>query len=597
MTSSLRHEVARRSGPGRRVARSARSTFAGELARALAKELEAVLSITFPSDRYQSDPVAFCRDILGVLLWDRQIEILHAVRDYDRVAVKSGRRIGKSLLVAAIALWWYCSWKDARVVMSSTTARQVDQILWRELSMLRARAGRCVSCKAKDPNGHRIPAPCPHSARIDGDIGMLARTGLKSDDFREIVGFTARQAEAVQGIAGSRLLFLIDEASGVPQEIFDAIEGNRAGGGKALLFGNPTKNRGEFFDAFHKKALNPKDKDPRPTGYLGITISSEESPNVSAGRDVIPGLATRDYIRERELEWGRESPLFRIHVLGEFATNEEGRIFSVATITEAEARWKAGACERCDAGYVDGRPCSACKGTGRQPAAGRLFIGLDPAGPAGTGDESVFAPRRGEVLLDLVALRGLNEDGLLAQTLAIIERFKLRAGRETPVVVIDREGSVGAGLYGRMRAFLEEKRARAPFELVAVRASDRAMRQPDVYDRQRDALVGNLESWIREGGAVPEDTKLAAEMNALEWRQQINGRFKVTPKDEIKKMLGRSPDRLDALALSVWEPLSLMDDAPESVKRAQEAAAESFQGADPFAPDALVDPYGDRDLR
>ena len=517
-------------------------TMADDLRDSLLAMLSTSRAVTFPTTRYRDDPVAFFREILGVEPWSKQIEMIEAVRDHDRVAGKAGRRVSKSHTVAGIALWWYCSWPGARVVLSSTTARQVDQILWREISMMKANAGRCVGCLAEmdrlERGGmtriqveQRIPRPCPHSALIDGELAMIARTGLRSEDFREVKGFTARQAEAMQGIAGSALLFIIDEASGVPQQIFDAISGNRAGGGKVLLFGNPTQNSGEFFDAFHSKSSASKSNEGH--GYHTITISSEESPNVREGRLVIPGLATREYIREREIEWGRDSAMFKIHVLGEFAVAEEGRIFSVHALREAEERWSD------------------------TPETGRLYVGLDPAGESGSGDDSCFAPRRGMKVLGIETKRGLNDEQHLGHALAIMARLKLP--RETPVLVLDREGSVGSSLFGRCKAYLEQHPG--AFELVAVRASDRAIRNPAVYDRQRDALAANLEAWIRDGGALPEDVKLAAELHELEWRVAQNGRLKLTPKDVIRKKLGRSPDRYDAVALSVWEPLSLRDDS------------------------------------
>lgn len=535
MTTSKREEVARRSRRQPRP-RGELRTFGGELVRALVAELETRHTIRFPAPEFQREPVRFFRQILGVDPWDVQIEVLEALRDHDRVAWKSGRRVAKSHTVSGFALWRYCSWPDARVIMSSTTARQVDQILWREVSMMRARSGRCLACRTADPNGFRIPRPCPHSALIDGEIGMLARTGLKSDDFREIVGFTAREAEAVQGIAGSNLTFCLDEASGIPQVIYEAIEGNRAGGGKVLLTGNPTKNQGEFFDAFHTKRLDPENG--KTTGYFCITTSSEQSPNVVAGREVIPGLATAEYIRERELEWGRESALFIVHVLGEFALAEEGRIFNVALIAEAEQRWEEAA------------------------ASGRLFIGCDPAGASGMGDESAFAVRRGLKVLELYTRRGLSEEAHLVELRGLVEKHALP--RETPVIVIDREGPIGSGLYGRLRSIADGKAA--PFEVVGVRSSDRAVRKPAIYDRLRDELAANLEQWFRDGGAIPTDTRLAEELHSLEWEQAINGKLKITRKTELRKELGRSPDRYDAIALAAWEPLSLAgDELPPSV--------------------------------
>jgi hypothetical protein len=310
MTSVVGVEVAKRRAA---MLPPADATFAADLSIGLRTLVQRATGVRFPSAKWRREPVGFFREVLGFEPWARQIEIVEAVRDYPRVAVCSGHKVGKSACIAGLALWFFCSFQDARVILSSTTARQVDQILWRELRMLRARSGRCLACKLEDPDGRAIPVPCPHSAVIDGDQGELARTGLKSGDFREIVGFTSREAEAVAGISGSNLLYLVDEASGVPDLIFEAIEGNRAGGAKLVLMGNGTKNSGEFFEAFTSKQAH----------YKTIRVSSETTPNVMRGEVVIPGLATSEWIAEKRLEWGEESALYRVRVRGEHATNEE----------------------------------------------------------------------------------------------------------------------------------------------------------------------------------------------------------------------------------------------------------------------------------
>lgn len=530
MTSSLATEVFDRK---RRPVRQ-RLSMVDDFREQLLVELSFSTRVRFPSPLYQRDPVGYFRNVLGVEPWSRQRDILEAVRDHPRVAVRSGHKVSKSHSAAGVALWFYSSWEDARVIMTSTTSRQVDQILWRELRMMRARGGRCVDCKLEDPEGLRITRPCEHSTLIEGEQGELARTGLKSPDFREVVGFTAREAEAVAGISGRHLLYILDEASGIGEDIFEAIEGNRAGGARILMFSQGTRNEGEFYEAFHGKA----------SFYFTLTISSEETPNALEGREVIPGLAGRDWIDEKKKEWGEDSALYIIRVKGLHATHEEGKIFSIHAIGQAEERWAD------------------------TPEAGRLFIGLDPAGETGSGDESVFSARRGLKQLLLRAHRGLNDEQHLVQLLAMIATLKLP--RETPVVVIDREGSIGSSLYGRLRNFIEPENNPLAFELVAVRASDRAVRKPQIYDRMRDELVANLEAWFRDGGAILEDVKLEKELHAPEWKQAVNGRLKLTPKDVLKKALGRSPDRMDALALCCWEPLSLHrdEDLPSAAQRA-----------------------------
>jgi hypothetical protein len=535
-----------------------RTSFAADLRLDLREMRVRATRVRWPNPKYAANPVAFFREVLGVDPWARQIEIIEAIRDCPRVAVSSGHKVSKSHTAAGIALWYYCSYPDARVIMSSTTARQVDQILWRELRIMRARSGRCTACKEQDPDGHLIPKPCPHSAIIDGDLGELARTGLKSEDFREIVGFTAREAEAVAGVSGRNLLYIIDEASGVPDVIFEAIEGNKAGGARSVLFGNPTRNDGEFFDAFHSKAHL----------YKTLRVSSEETPNVVTGRIVVPGLATREWIEEKREEWGEDSALYSVRVRGRHATHEEGKAFSLHAIASSEQRWA------------------------ETPEAGRLFIGVDPAGESGMGDETALCARRGlKQLAAVQTYRGLTDEQHVARIVGLINQHALP--RETPVVVVDREGPIGNKLYSSL--FVLASKTPAPFDLVGVRASERAVRQPKIYERIRDELVANLAQWLRDGGAIVEDVKLEAEMHAPEWTQTVTGRLRITSKDIVRKMIGRSPDRMDALALSVWEPLSLQG-AELPVEAQAVAARERDHDGGGSVAEQTFDPYGAADV-
>jgi phage terminase large subunit len=191
------------------------------------------------------------------------------------------------------------------------------------------------------------------------------------------------------------------------------------------------------------------------------------------------------------------------------------------------------------------------------PDAGRLFIGLDPAGESGSGDETVYSARRGLKQTFMRAHRGLNEEQHLTQLLVYVAQLKLP--RETPVVVVDREGSIGSRLFNTLRNYAETTRA---FDVVGVRASDKAVRRPQVYDRMRDELAANLEQWFRDGGAILEDAKLEAELHTFEWKQNVNGRFKLTPKVDVKKAhrpLARPLRR--AWPSAAWEPLSLREGA------------------------------------
>lgn len=521
-------------------------TLAGDLGRAVRERTVERQGITWPSDRYKLDPVGFCHDILGFEPWERQTELIESVRDYDRVAVCSGQKTSKTRSIAALALWWYCSTPGSQTILSSTTDRQLNKVVWFELQKLLVEAGRCIECKRTNPHG---PRPCPHSAFIDlGRNGSLARTGITSaDGSRMIFGFTSREPEAVQGISGPNNLYLLDECSGIDDLVYEAIRGNLSGGGKVVCISNPTRNHGFFYDIFNDAE----------SVYHRLTISSEESPNVVAGRIVIPGLATREYIAELEREYGRDSAFFMVRVLGKFCVAEIGRLFPMDLIVTAQGRIE-------DASD-----------------AGRLYVGVDPAGSGSKGDETAIAARRGYRQLSLDAHTGLTANAVLGHVLMVIRAHK-RDG-EIPVVVLDRDGAVGAENYGVMRTFVDNNPT--AFKLVGVRGMVRPFREADNYAMVRDQVAASFERWIKAGGAVLADPKLAGEMHVMRWSVDDRSRLVLIDKDEIRKILKRSSDRFDATTLSVWEPVWTHDQ-------------QTPQPAPPPPPDLrvpMVDPYEMRD--
>lgn len=502
----------------------------------------------WPSSRYQQDPVAFAKDVLGEThVWSKQVEILEAIRDHKRVAIRSGHKCSKSRTLAIAALWFYACFPDARVVCTCVTARQIDDILYREIRKLHAQSQR-----------GRHP--------VDGEPRELARSGIKAADMREIVGYTAKDAEAVAGTSGANVLYLIDEASGVGDPIFEAIEGNRAGGARVVMTSNPTKTDGEFFEAFHSKSRF----------YKLIHVSSEDTPNARSGKEIIPGLAGLAWIEEKREEWGEESALFRVRVRGEFVTKETGRIISLHAISEAEARW------------------THAKGDER------LQVGLDCAGPGNEGDETAWCSRRGFNAHDLRTMTGLTAEAIVVHTLGYLEQH--RKPREIPLLAFDTEGEIGIKVGALLRVHLDANPD--AFELIPVKASHQAQREPMIYGTIRDELWASCSAWLRAGGAIPEDAKLAKELHAPEWRSEFSAKrhcevLKATDKQTLRKLLGRSPDRADALCLAVWAQSAMVLDTTHGTVAASSKAAAAL---DPYddpdvserAVDRVFDPYGGR---
>ena len=499
----------------------------------------------WPTEKYRDDPVLFAREVLGLYLTKQQADILEAARDHKRVAVASGHKVGKSLTAAIIALWYFVSYSDARVVMTSTTARQVDAILWRELRKFHTRSIKGIP---RDEKWSIALDPTLTTQALDGSPKDLARSGLRVD-FREVSGFTAKEAEAVAGISGAHLLYIVDEASGVNDMIFEAIQGNMVAGARIVMFSNPTRTEGEFFRAFHEKKQF----------YHTIQLSSEQSPNVLAGTVVVPGLAEREEIDMLRIMHGEDSPYFKIRVKGEFVLNEASKIISIHDITEAELRWAD------------------------MPDDGQLVIGVDCAGPGTAGDQSVFVVRRGWKALSFLPLRGLTEDQIVGHILRLVAEH--RRPREKPDVNIDCEGSIGWPIWLKVLHYSQGLPEHLAFAPHGIKCSQKATRQPNLYDNLRDELWANLAHWLRMGGAIPENVLLEQELHCPEWQAHATtAKVKCMPKPEMKRHLGRSPDLADALALAVWDAVSgLAVIAHERQERPAPIQDSRAAGMDPYA--------------
>lgn len=434
---------------------------------------------------YVDDPVGLVRRVLRLEPWSKQADVLCAVAEQERVAVRAGHKVGKTDLDDYAAIWFALTRPGSRVIMTAPTYRQVRHVLWKRLKQLVARMPKGLIVDAHDSPEH----------------GVIFTNGS------EILGFTADNAEKFAGLSGADMLFILDEASGIEPEIFEAVEGSAAGGARILLTGNPTRSAGHMHAAFHDKA----------EFWTQLHISSEETPNVIAGKVVIPGLATKQWVAQRAADWGVSSALYSVRVLGDWPRQGSNTICTIEAVEAAHRRWSADLFEQ-----------------EKAPTT----IGLDPARFG--SDESCAFVVRGMAALPPYLWRGL--DGIqLAARVFDLAREKRRPG-ETVRVLVDTIG-IGASVYDQLRLFDE-------LTVVDVNAGEASTKQ--TYSRKRDELWFGIAEWMKRGGALPTDAKLTGELIAVEYTFLPNGKIKVQGKDELRAVLGRSPDRADALALAVF---------------------------------------------
>jgi hypothetical protein len=402
-----------------------------------------------------------------------------------RVAVRSGQKTGKSMSAVCGALWFASVHPRARVIMTAPTHRQIRSILWREMKHL--------YYNAKKPLG--------------GHLAELPEIGLQWDDGREIVGFYTNEPEKMAGISGQHILFVVDEASGIPTELYEAIEGNRAGGARLIMFSNPTQVSGYFYDAFNDK---------REFWKL-IHVSSEQ-----AAVEGVPGvgLATQQYIDEKREEWGEESPLYQVRVKGNFPSQAENAVIGLTIAEEAVAR------------YLDVDDSNEI-----------LSMGVDVARFG--DDESVVVARRGRKVLSITAVHGHNTVEVAGLVLNMVRRLR-HGPHERVLVNVDTIG-VGAGVADTLRVAHKARE----IALHEVNVSEVASNQEE-YPNLRSELWFKLDKFLRSGGAIPDDAKLVQEIIAPTYKFDGKGRRCVETKDDLKSRIRRSPDRADALCLSLF---------------------------------------------
>jgi phage terminase large subunit len=526
-----------------------------DLLEACARQSDAE-AITWPSPRWRADPVGFARDVLGVELWSKQVELLESIRDNRNTSCRSGHKCGKTTTLAVAALWFYASFPDARVLMTAVKASQVDEAMWREVRRLVRRSKAPLrSASSDEPDLRTSVFP------IDGQLGERANYGLRADDGRQVWGMTARDGEGLAGISGANILILADEASGIQDRFFEVLGSSLAGSGgtaRKCYISNPTRTTGEFYRSHTTNAAL----------FTLVHISSEDTPN-ARGERTFKGLAGPEWIAERKAEYGEDSAQYRVRVKGDFVHDKDGKIISLDAIAQAQLAWD-------DA-----------------PETGDLQIGIDPAGEGEFGDETAIAVRRGAKIVTVLAWRALTEDGIVDNALGLLAEHRRRGVVGVPRISVDAEGGIGTRVFAKLKTAIEV--AHFPTtEIVAVRSGKKFWGSPE-FDMIRDGLWGQTRAWLKAGGALPEDVKLVQELNAPAFVEDGNKRFRATPKKDLRKALGRSTDRADAVCLAIWGFASITtteDLAPAREPVPVNAAFVPGYAPTTFDPGAVFNPYG-----
>jgi phage terminase large subunit len=428
--------------------------------------------------RIRDDPAAFMVDWLGADLWEKQIEIAESVRDHRRTAVKSCHGSGKSYLAARIVIWFLHAYPFSIVLTTAPTFNQVRNILWRNVG--------AAYLRSKKP---LLGRPLQTEINIDPDWYAL---GFKAED-------TA--ADRFQGFHAEHALVVIDEAAGVVDQVFDALDAVMTSeSARMLLIGNPTNPAGTFYDAFHSaRSL-----------YHTITIAASDTPNIKTGQTIRPYLITQQWIDDAIEKHGADSPYVQSRVDAEFPELGDNMLIPLAWIEAADAR-------------------------STEEAEGEWEGGLDVARMG--SDQSALCIRQGKHIVAEYAWSGMDTMETVGKVRAILSDYPPLKALKVDVI------GIGSGVADRLR---EQK-----YPVVDVNVSSKAS-DPDSFASLRHELWWNLRLRFQE-------QDVAGPINDVTMGQLSSVRYKydsrhtqpvIESKEDAKKRGIKSPDRAEAMMLA-----------------------------------------------
>lgn len=411
----------------------------------------------------------------NISLWSKQKEILQSVMENRRTAVRSGHGIGKTFCAAVAVIMFLLSKKPSKVITTAPTWYQVKDILWSEInSLFRI---------------HLQSLGCPYD--------MLQTTLRVRDDWFAI-GLSPKEAVNFQGFHQKHVLIVLDESPGVRRDIVEGAETlMSAGDAHFLQIGNPVSASGHFYDSFR----NP--------GWNTFHISCFDSPNFTGENiptTIKEKLVTRQWVAEKEKEWGIDSPLYQSRVLGEFPLSSEDQLIALSWIEEAARRDAFGTEKR---------------------------LGIDVARFG--DDRTVYTILEGNNVKSQIAENKKDLMHIVGKIIYIMEAEKI------DTVAIDDAG-LGGGVTDRLR---EQN-----ITVNAINGGESAIEKEKFFNR-RTELWWNLREWIKSEGVIPNDLNLFADLTSPKFSYTSKGQIKLESKDEIRKRLGRSPDFGDSLAIAL----------------------------------------------
>lgn len=440
---------------------------------------------------WHMNPVGFIETVLDDVMWSKQIEICEALRDHNKILVRSCHGSGKSWLMARIVSWWVSSAPDRVALTTAPTGAQVKAILWQEIADAHAQGGLGGQLNLTE-------------WRIGG---KLVAFGRKPQDHNR---------QAMQGIhSHGGVLVVLDEADGIPVSLWtaaDSIATTEAD--RIIAIGNPDTPTSTFAKR-HKSRLWHK-----------IRIRASDTPNFTdegkklvkrhgeKARRMLRALVSPKWAADLAEEYGDDSNEVTSKVHAEFPTSSKDQLIDAAWIARAREKWKD---------MLDDFP--------REMACDVARYGAN---------KTAIYLRCGMKVHRLRVERNQST----VETAAWITNFFFQTDAER--VKVDGNG-VGGGVVDSLEA---DRRPVADMNAGASASDKRRFvnARAEWFWTLRDLLKND------EIGLPEDDELLADQLQELRYRVNKKGQIEIESKEDMEKRGVESPDRADTVAMLFAEP-------------------------------------------
>lgn len=400
-----------------------------------------------------------------------------------RQAVASGHGIGKSAFVAWLTLWGLSTFPDTKGVVTANTEVQLKTKTWSELA-----------------KWYRLSPALKKGFELTA-TAIFSRSEDQERTWRiDQIPWSERNTEAFSGLhnKGKRVILIFDEASAIPDVIWEVSEGALTDEGTQIIwavFGNPTRNTGRFKDCFTGRSAHR---------WTTCQVDSRTS-----------AFTNKDQIQEWIDDYGLDSDFVKVRVRGMFPSMSARQFIAVADVDAAFGRHLA-------RDQYDWAP---------------KILTCDPAWEG--DDELVIALRQGLAFKIMRTISKNDNDMVIADMIAGIED---REGADA--VFID--AGYGTGIVSAGRQMKRN------WKLVwfAGESSDPG------YLNKRAQMWGLMRDWLKEGGSIPKDQGLYNDLIGPETVGRADGKIQLESKSDMKKRGQKSPNRADALALTFAFPVN-----------------------------------------